>query len=472
MGGRGRRGRSPEGVTAEKREENERFGAPEGRSPYGSGLFRWWPGLLRMAKRATKCRETTSIDRIKMKDDIARDSDNSTYISLLTPVGEGGISVIKLFGPIARDIMSKAFRPKNSARFAENPPGKLFYGRIERDGVFIDEAIVECCNAEGSEYEINCHGGVVAAESVLRFLAELGARRISWKDFTTKTKGKLQTEIREALTGAATEKSALAFVHLAGGALKDAVLHIKKTTLASLHSASAADECLSLVSGLLSTCQAGKRLIRKRRIVIAGRANVGKSSILNAVAGIDRSIVDETPGTTRDLVTARLALGGMPFEAVDTAGISPAAGGIEAEGVERALTEIKKADGVIYVLDAAAGISDEEKEMLRNLDGKRALCAINKIDLPKNTSAHEVKEIFPGEVIEVSAKENTNIKNLSRLIFRKFLTEDSEILGKVFIFTDRQKNILEELLNAIRKGGPSLSADCIEKNINEFIYGT
>jgi len=215
-----------------------------------------------------------------------------------------------------------------------------------------------------------------------------------------------------------------------------------------------------------------KRLLRKKRIVIAGRPNAGKSSILNAVAGIDRSIVDETPGTTRDLVTARLAMAGMPFEAVDTAGITNAASGIEAEGIERALAEIEKADGVIYVLDTAAGISDEERKMLRNLDLKRALCAINKIDLPRNISAREVKEFFPGDVIEVSAKENTNIKKLSRLIYRKFLTEDSHILGKVFIFTDRQKRILEELQRAIRKAGPRLSPDFIEKNINELIYGT
>lgn len=396
---------------------------------------------------------------------------NATYVSLLTPVGEGGISVIKLYGGASRDMMSKVFYPKNERLFKKNPRGKLFYGLIKRNDAIIDEVIVECCDEEGIEYDVNCHGGIVAAEAILSLFVELGAHRISWKDFASQKEGKLQAEILEALVNARTEKNALAFANLLQGKLSEEVLKLKELAKEIPNSEGKKEECISRIENLISTCERGKNLLRKKRIVVAGRPNVGKSSIVNALAGIERSIVDETPGTTRDVVTARVAIGGMPFEVVDTAGIKNGAQGVEARGIERALLEIEKADGVIYVLDAGEEIYDDEKGALKNLRPEKAICVINKIDLPQKISLKKVREIFSGEIIKTSAKNKTNIKELSDVIYKKFSAEDEEIIGKVFIFNDRQKNILKEILSFIKSFESEADYYRIDMKIDGLLFG-
>ena len=398
--------------------------------------------------------------------------ERNTLVSLLTPVGEGGISVIKLYGRDAKKMMRAAFQPKNERLFQENPPGKLFYGLIKDREAVIDEVIVECEDKAGTEYEVNCHGGVVAAEAVIRRFEALGARRVSDRDFAAMKEGTLYAEILEALTGAATERSALAFAYLAQGTLRQAMLKIKESALQGISSRQRKEECLVLLRELLSTYEGGRNLLTKKRIVIAGAPNVGKSSIANALLGTERSIVDETPGTTRDLVTSRLAIRGLPFEVIDTAGLKAGTGGVEAQGIERAAKEIENADGVIYVIDASRDLSREEKAALGGFDTRKTICVINKIDLPRKVFLEKVKEVFSGNVIETSAKEKTNIKELSGAIHKTFSIGDEKIVGKVFIFTERQRKILEDILSHTDSIDSKPNIHYINGKIDEFIFGT
>jgi len=394
-----------------------------------------------------------------------------TLVSLLTPVGEGGISVIKLCGPRARKMILAAFHPKNERLFRKSPPGKLFYGLVKDGDAIVDEVILECEDEDGSEYSVNCHGGVAAAEAVIRRFEALGARRVSGRDFAAMKEGELYAEIFDGLTGAVTEKSAIAFACLAGGILKGEILRIRELARGAESSEKKKGECLGSIKELLSTYEGGRNLLAGKRIVIAGLPNVGKSSIANALVGTERSIVDETPGTTRDLVISRLAIRGMPFEVIDTAGLKAGTGGVEARGIQRAAEEMENADGVIYVVDATRGLTGEEKAALYGFDTRKTICAINKIDLPRKISIEDVSPIFSGRIIETSAKEKTNIKELSQVIYKRFSIVDEKVIGKAFIFTERQRKILEDILNRVNSTDSQAPVDYIDGKIDEFIFG-
>jgi tRNA modification GTPase len=396
---------------------------------------------------------------------------NATYVSLLTPVGQGGISIITLYGPDAKDTLGRAFHAKNQRLFNEHPAGRLFYGLLKDGEELIDEVIVECADEKGCEYAVNCHGGVVAAEAILRLFAKLGAERISSLDLAAIKVGRLHAEILEALTGASTERNALLFAGLLQGALEEEIRAIDDMAHGAVRSRKKRDECLAHIGKLLATYGAGRSLLVKKRIVIAGRPNVGKSSLANALAGIERSIVDETPGTTRDLVRSRLAIGGTPFEIVDTAGLSAIADGVEAEGVKRAAGEIEKADGLLFVLDGSSSLSAAERDLLGRIDAARTICVINKVDLPRKVERAEVEHLFPGEIMETSAKERRNVKALAQAVYEKVSGRSQLLPGAVFIFTERQKRLLEELASCLEGEDGRIDADCIDRKCDEFILG-
>ena len=220
---------------------------------------------------------------------------------------------------------------------------------------------------------IHCHGGLAACESIVRSLESQGATRVAWQE--------LADPWRTALAGALTERTALHLLDQSPAAWQNKI----NEWLTMLTEASRVPEVIRQLDELLARAPLGLHLTEPWRVVIAGRPNAGKSSLLNALLGFQRSIIHHEPGTTRDVVTARTAFDGWPVELRDTAGLRDTQDELEAAGVERAEEEIRNADLVLYIIpaDAPAAESEAEKAAAEKLQalGSQVVEVRSKCDL-------------------------------------------------------------------------------------------
>jgi tRNA modification GTPase len=303
--------------------------------------------------------------------------------AVLTPPGRGGIAVVRCAGPAAAAAMAQCFRPaRQTGTVALPPPGALAYGHIlDVASRPLDEVILHC--ESPTAFEVNCHGGPAAVRAVCDRLAELGLAPTD-ADGLMELEGvpRLARDARQALRGATTETAARILLDQLGGALAEALAAAQRDLAAGR-----AAEATAAVDAMLDrwrTC--GRRLADPPRIVIAGRTNAGKSTLLNRLVGAERAITSTVPGTTRDYVEAEAALAGVPAVLVDTAGLRDAAGHVEREGVARARREAARADLVVYLLDAVEGVQADDEAALAAL-GDRALVAWNKVDAAARRTA-------------------------------------------------------------------------------------
>ena len=276
-------------------------------------------------------------------------SDSQTWIACLTPPGQGAIATLGLFGPDAWSAARQFFRPRKGELPHTPESGRFWLGRLGGD--LHDDAVLAVKGVEPTCWlELHVHGG----REVVRYLHDLfvgrGATSCSWQDFLHLTSADpLQALAAEALADAPTARTAAILLDQYHGAFRRALQAID-THLERGDAAAA----LGIVEELARFAPLGRHLTTPWRVVIAGAPNVGKSSLLNALAGYQRSIVAATPGTTRDLVTLRLAIDGWPVEFVDTAGMRDAAETLEGQGIEQARESAATADLCLWVLDASA----------------------------------------------------------------------------------------------------------------------
>jgi len=273
------------------------------------------------------------------------------------------------------------------------PPGRLAYGHVvDAAGRALDEVILYHvapgtggvgpglfgpARRPGETFEVNCHGGPAAVEAVCGRLAELGLARTSAERLlAAEGAGPLARTVARLLEEAQAPLAARVLVDQAGGALR-AALGTVRDALAGGRS----EEAAGALARLLARWRTfGRFLARPPRVAIAGRPNVGKSTLLNRLVGSDRVITSPLPGTTRDWVEAPTALDGLPVVLVDTAGLRPTDEPVEREGVLRARVQAERADLVLWLLDAADGATEEDLAALAHLGG-RALAVWNKADL-------------------------------------------------------------------------------------------
>jgi tRNA modification GTPase len=307
-------------------------------------------------------------------------------VSLLTPPGAGAIATVEVAGPQAwnrvRDLFSKPL-PENSE------PGRVWHGRFAGDDVVLavkrDDVV-----------EIHCHGGRRVVREVM---GECG--------FPERPAAVPQA------TFATTLRTASILLDQQCGAFRRAV----QSLLDSFDPVKLAE--------LAAFAPLGRHLVEPWKVAIAGATNVGKSSLVNAFAGYQRSVVSEIPGTTRDVVTVRLAFDGWPMEVADTAGIREAAG-LEAEGIERAEQYLNEADLVLWVLDASEPVAHAS-------GSSRALIVANKCDLSTGESPNAIR---------VSAKTGEGIPGLIAAIVRR-LVPHAPAPGATVPFTPHLADLIE-----------------------------
>jgi tRNA modification GTPase len=296
-----------------------------------------------------------------------------TWVGRLTGEGRGAIAVIRIWGARAIEVADAVFRPNRGLRLAETPPGRLRLGRIgEGPG---DEVVAVVLKSETPAVEVQCHGGEAAVALVVAALEAAGAERCGQLDLAACLSGdSLAATALDLLARAPTVLTAEILLDQWQGALGRELARINQSI------ARQPEEALAGLDALIERAAVGLRLLSGWRIVIAGRPNVGKSRLFNALAGFARAIVDPTPGTTRDVVTFKSSIGGWSVEIADTAGLRETLDPIEKLGITRSRIERDEADMVLMVLDRSKPLEPIDRELIGTAPG--AIVVANKSDLP------------------------------------------------------------------------------------------
>ncbi|MBN2684037.1 MAG: tRNA uridine-5-carboxymethylaminomethyl(34) synthesis GTPase MnmE [Pontiellaceae bacterium] len=335
-----------------------------------------------------------------------------TIAAIATPPGEGGVGIVRISGPEVWSIADALFCALDGVPVSERAHGTFAYGRvIDGAGVEIDTGLALVMRAPKSYtredvVEIQGHGGAVGMRRILRRALEAGARLAEPGEFTKRAflNGRIDLVQAEGifdLIRARSDRAASAAMEQMEGRLSeqfggiyDAFLEVAANLETTLDFSeqelpesvlqgimSRLDQTFGTLDALLNTWDEGRLLREGARVVILGRPNAGKSTLLNALLGYDRAIVSSTAGTTRDTIEEGFVLDGIPLRIIDTAGLRETDCAIEAEGIRRAEAHGQEAQLAIYLIDASQPLHPEDEARLRKLVPERSVVVLNKTDL-------------------------------------------------------------------------------------------
>jgi tRNA modification GTPase len=389
----------------------------------------------------------------------ARSSASRTLACRLTPPGEGGISLIELSGPDSVAILDRLFRNPRGVRVAHMDPGRLLYGRLIRGGVPLDEVLLECVQTgEYGDFVINCHGGALASQRTMSALAAEGARTVREKEFLARERrlgraDRIQEEAAQRIPRALTLRAAQVLIEQHEGALaavRDELLRRAGPDAGPPPPALPPPDWPWIeerLRRLLATAAFGRGLVRPPRLVIAGRPNVGKSTLANALLRFDRMLVHPEPGTTRDTIEEILSIRGLPFTLVDTAGLREARNEIEREGVRRGALALRRAEVALLVFDASAPLQEEDRRILAHKGARTRLPVLNKSDLPAVISPELIEEKTGRRPVVVSAASGAGLGDLEERIIGAAYPQ-IPARGEAVLFTLRQERLVKAALQA------------------------
>lgn len=373
-----------------------------------------------------------------------------TISAIATGVG-AGIGIIRLSGISAVQVADKIFRHIREQKLTNLPSYRAAYGHIvTEDGDVVDEAIALVMRAPHSytaedTVELQCHGGLAVLRRVLQMTYAAGARPAERGEFTKRAflNGRLdlaQAQSVMDVVGAKTTVALAAAENRLTGRLSDVIGKIRAEIVALLAHLSAyidfpeddvaeitADNVTQTVAPLiaqteklLSSAPLGRILRDGLTAAILGKPNVGKSSLLNLLAGEERAIVTDLPGTTRDSIEAQIELGGIVLRLVDTAGIRDAPEHIEQLGVERAKAQAATAQLILAVFDGSRPLDDEDAAICELVKNKMPIVIVNKKDLPSAFALTELAQRLPPsvELCHISTKDRNDVKVLSEAIYK------------------------------------------------------
>lgn len=363
--------------------------------------------------------------------------------ALLTSPGRAAVATIAVWGPDALRIVGALFQPASGRPLAERAPGAIAVGRWPA-GPSSDapgEELVVCRRAD-DELEIHCHGGVAAAESILLSLESRGFSRGHWTEWVGRQEAApFARAARIALAGARTERTAKILLDQYRGALQ----RQWEQTIGWLDQ-NRLQEARASLAELDNNARLGVRLTGGWRIVLTGRPNVGKSTLLNALLGFERAIAHETPGTTRDVVTADSAIDGWPVEFCDTAGLRTTSDSLESAGIGRAVARIAQADLAVVVHDATSPAAGDEPF---TVGCPAKLVVYNKCDLLAQRPHVEANPAE--ETVYVSGKTGEGMETLiAAMAARLAPTPPSN--GAAVPFTEAQATAVKQALQALERG--------------------
>lgn len=417
---------------------------------------------------------------------------DDTIAGIATALGESGIGIIRISGPEARPILRRLFRPAGESRGWEPQSHRLTYGHVidPDSAAVVDEAMAVWMQAPRSYTcqdvaEIQSHGGATVLRAMLTLVLAAGARLAEPGEMTLRAflNGRLDLAQAEAVLDvvrARTEAGLQVAQAQLGGALSHEIRQARAVLLEVLAHLSALidfpedevppqairpqlDEAEQMLEGLLRTADRGILLREGLRVAIAGRPNVGKSSLLNRLLRHERAIVTEIPGTTRDLLEENLSIRGIPVVLADTAGIRDTADVVEALGVARSRAALEQADLVLLVLDVSQPLTEEDHALAADVADRPVVVVWNKLDLVREDggepgSGRDGLPTVPGDTLSeapqvaVSARTGAGIEALEAQVWE--LMMGGQVVAatgrEALISNPRHKAAIRTALNNVR----------------------
>jgi tRNA modification GTPase len=427
-----------------------------------------------------------------------------TIAAISTPLGVGGIGIVRLSGPQAREILGKVFR----RRRGKGPlfSHRFYLGEIirPRDAAVIDE-VLACFMEKPRTYtredvaEIQAHSGVLVLREILDAVLQSGARLAEPGEFTKRAflNGRIdltqaeavidliQSQTRRSLEMANLQREGRLGMEIRQ--IREDLLNLMALLEAGIDFSEdevpelSGDEvnrrlrdALEKLETLLRTYDQGKIYREGISAVIIGRPNVGKSSLLNALLREDRAIVTPIPGTTRDIIEEVVNVRGIPLKIMDTAGLRHTRDQVEVEGVRRTRDRMARADLVIWVVDGSEPITAQDLDILPEVQPRRVVVAMNKNDLPRRLNPSDLGEHLPGApLIPVSALHHSGIDRLEEAIRDLVLDGRQDSSAEILLSNLRHKQALERaregLEQALEASRANLSAEFISVDLGRAL---
>lgn len=425
----------------------------------------------------------------------------TTIAAISTAQASAGISVIRISGDSAIEIADRIFKAKSNKKLSDMKGYTCALGEAYTNGEAIDECIATVFRAPHSYtgedvVELSCHGGVYVTARVLRALYDAGAQAAQAGEFTKRAflNGKLDLIEAESvmdIISSRSKASSRAALNVKEGALSRRINNIKDELMnraAHLNAwadypeedipaveNSALRDMLKVskteLDSIIKSYDNGRILKDGIDTVIAGKPNVGKSTLMNLLAGYDKSIVTSVAGTTRDIVEESVSLDDLVLNLSDTAGIHETGDEIESIGVDKARSRMKSASLILCVFDASDELNDDDLSIIRMADDTPAIAILNKSDLPSQADRDKLKEYF-NEVVPMSAKNADGVTELVQAIKRVCAVGNIDS-SNALIYNERQRTLtmkstscIEEAIEALNMG---LTLDAVTVLIEEAI---
>jgi tRNA modification GTPase len=354
-----------------------------------------------------------------------------TLVAAMTPRGRGAVAVIRVAGDLASSNGGLPFRAVNGRPLSSQPVGKIVFGQWGNDA---HEDVV-ICRLEERTLEVHCHGGEQAVERILADCETIGAARVPWQQLVSATADFLAAELWECLGRAITWQTAEYLLRQTNGIFRSACERLRQTEW-TVSGRQDADE---RIAEMLQWAEFGRHLTEPWRVVLTGPPNVGKSSLMNALLGYERSIVFDQPGTTRDVVHAVTAFEGWPVQLSDTAGLRSDANELEAAGIERARRELLQADLIVTLIDVSAAPHE-----LDEADPSKGILVAHKCDLPDAWGRS-----LPSSAWRVSSVTQQGLKALEAEIVRRLIPKLPTAESPLPL-TQRQVEVLRAMQSALQ----------------------
>ncbi len=404
-------------------------------------------------------------------------SDLSTIAAISTPLGTGGVGIIRISGKNATEIADRVFVAVNGKNLSTSKGYRAYFGKIFDGENAVDEAVCLVFRAPHSytgedTVEINCHGGIVLIKKILRLVLENGAQAAAPGEFTKRAflNGKLDLSEAESvmtLISAQGEQGANAAFNQLEGALSQKIEKINATLLSlAAHIAAWVDypddeieelgqnelsntinSAILELSSLLKSFDSGMAVTNGVEAAIVGKPNVGKSTLMNLLTGYDRSIVTEIEGTTRDVVEETVNLNGCILRISDTAGMRETGDIVERLGVERSRKKLERAAIVFAVFDLSKPLSDEDRELIDECRGKNVIPIINKNDLDPGLDTDYIKNSL-GSPLLISAKNGDGYNELCDRVAEMMGTKNFDSTSAMLV-NERQRICCQKAVDAL-----------------------
>lgn len=405
-------------------------------------------------------------------------SDLSAIAAISTPLGTGGVGIIRISGKNATEIADRIFVSVNDKKLSSSKGYRAYFGRIFDGETAVDEVVCLVFRAPHSYtgedvVEINCHGGVVLLKKILRLVLQNGAQAAAPGEFTKRAflNGKLDLSEAESvmtLISAQGEQGANAAFNQLEGSLSRKIEKINSSLLSlAAHIAAWVDypddeieelgnnELYSTIynahlelCALLSNFDSGMAVTNGVEAAIVGKPNVGKSTLMNLLTGYDRSIVTEIEGTTRDVVEETVNLNGCILRISDTAGMRETGDIVEKLGVERSRKKLERAAIVFAVFDLSKPLSDEDKELIDECKDKNVIPIVNKTDLEPRLDVDYIKNKL-GSPLFISAKSGDGYNELCDRVAELIGTKNFDTASAMLV-NERQRICCQKASDALK----------------------